>query len=358
MAEESRAWTYTAGYPDTLKLSNISYPHTDEIVKGFGPPRILVRVHACALNPVDIQMMNLPSWKLPWNSLYGKEKGTVCDFSGTVMAGGETGFKQGDEVFGLTLKAFEAASGASTGGGALGEVADLNMSNCVVARKPKEWSHEKAAAISLVWLTAKQLIDSVAQYVDGSKNKRVAILGGSSATGTYSIILAKRKGWKVVTTSSSKNKDFVTNSLKADEHVDYTTQNTREAVTKFEPDAVIDCVGGTECIGIASSKRYSTIVGDKTGRTSMGGPYTYYDYLHPYRAAVQWLRWAKGQFGMGESYDIVMLGMKQEWLEDATKTLSTDDIYIDSTFAFEDAKQAFERLNTGRARGKVVVKTI
>ena len=59
---------------------------------------------------------------------------------------------------------------------------------------------------------------------------------------------------------------------------------------------------------------------------------------------------------MGESYDVVVLELKKEWLQEAVDTLRTDEIFIDSTFNFEDAKKAFERLNTGRARGKVVVK--
>lgn len=266
-----------------------------------------------------------------------------------VKAGGRSGFQQGDEIFGLTLKPFMPY------GGSLSTLAEFNMANSVAVKKPKEWSHEKAAAISLVWLTAKQCIETASRYVeDGSK--RIAILGGSSSTGIYMIKLAKQRGWKVITTSSGKNKDFCTNDLNADEHVDYTTQNVREGVSKFSPDAVIDCVGGTDCIGLPSSKCYLTIVGDKTGRTSMGGPYTYFDFLAPHRAAMQWYRWAKGMAGLGEFYDVVILGMKTEWLEEAKQVLSADDIYIDSTFAFDDAKAAFERLNSGRARGKVVVK--
>jgi reticulon-4-interacting protein 1, mitochondrial len=292
--------------------------------------------------------MNLPSWRIPGYNKPGK--GTVCDFSGTVIAGGRTGFIQGDEVFGLTLKPFEAC------GGALAEMAEFNMANCVAAKKPTGWSHEKAAAISLVWLTAKACIESVERYVDDSQSKRIAILGGSSATGMYSVLLAKRKGWKVITTSSGRNKDFVTSApFNADAHVDYTTQNVRSAIAEFEPSAVIDCVGGTECVGLPTSKRYVSIVGDKTGRTWMGGPYTYFDILSPHHAAMQWFRWARGYFGLGESYDIILLGMKKEWLEEAKNTLSPDDIFIDSTYAFEDAKSAFEKLNTGRARGKVVI---
>ena len=355
--QEARAWTYTSGYPATLKLTTI-HPPTASILKsngGYGKEsdtsHLLVTIHACALNPVDIQMMNLAEWKKPWSGLYEMEKGCVCDFSGTVLgASGAKEFKAGDEIFGLTLKPY------APNGGALAEIADLSLDNTVAVKKPTEWSHEKAAAISLVWLTAKACVESVAAWVEQSKNKRIAVLGGSSATGIYTILLAKRKGWKVITTSSAHNTDFLTADLKADAHVDYTSQNVREGVSFFEPDAVIDCVGGTECIGLPSSKRYITIVGDKTGRTSMGGPYTYWDYLAPHRMALQWLRWAKGYVGLGESYDVVILGMKSEWLEEAKETLTPEEVYVDSTFAFEDAKAAFERLNTGRARGKVVVK--
>jgi len=53
---------------------------------------------------------------------------------------------------------------------------------------------------------------------------------------------------------------------------------------------------------------------------------------------------------------VIILDMKNEILEDAKQTLTPDEIFIDSVYSFQDAKQAFERLNTGRARGKVVIK--
>jgi reticulon-4-interacting protein 1, mitochondrial len=238
----------------------------------------------------------------------------------------------------------------------------LTWRQCVVAvKKPKEWSHEKAAAISLVWLTAKSCIANVERYVEDSSSKRVAVLGGSSAVGIYTIMLAKERGWKVVSTSSGRNKEFVTDVLKADQHVDYSKENVRTGVQQFAPAAVIDCVGGTDCIGLPSSKRYITIVGDKTGRSSMGGPATYYPSplsgpIALYQAAVQWTRWARGAYGLGESYDVIILDMNAGWLEEAKSFLKPEQIYVDSVFDFDEAKKAFERLNTGRARGKVVVK--
>lgn len=342
----ARAWVYTNGYPDTLKFSKVTLPAQAP------KDHILVRVACCALNPVDIQMMNMPKWNMP-TFLGGdgkKEKTTVMDFSGKVLSTGSDKFKEGDEIFGMALVPYAPA------GGALAEIADFDLKTTPAVKKPSGWTFEKAASISLVWLTAKACIDAVAPWVERTQSKRLAVLGGSSATGMYSIILAKRRGWKVVATSSGRNKDFVTNSLNADAHVDYTTQDVRTGISAFEPDAVIDCVGGTECIALPSSKRYITIVGDKTGRTMMGGPYTYFDYTHPYYAAAQWIRWARGQYSLGESYDVIILSPKKEWLEEAKETLTPEDLYIDSVHTFENAKEAFERLNTGRAKGKVVIR--
>jgi NADPH:quinone reductase-like Zn-dependent oxidoreductase len=251
---DSRAWTYTGGgYPAGLKSTVVEVPRGCELKGLWSTPHMLVNIQACALNPVDIQMINLLSSLIPLKS-YQSEKGVACDFSATVSAGGRTGFMKGDEIFGMTLKPYKY------GGGALAEMAELDMSNTVAVKKPAEWSWQQAAAIPLVWLTARTCIANVEDYVEQAPGKRLAVLGGSSATGIYTIMLAKKRGWKVITTSSAKNKDFVTSTLGADQHVDYTSvSSVRSAVQAFEPDAVVDCVGGTECVGLPSSKRYITI---------------------------------------------------------------------------------------------------
>jgi len=48
--------------------------------------------------------------------------------------------------------------------------------------------------------------------------------------------------------------------------------------------------------------------------------------------------------------------MKKEWLQEATELLTAEQVFVDSVFQFDEAKKAFGRLNTGRAKGKVVVK--
>jgi len=68
------------------------------------------------------------------------------------------------------------------------------------------------------------------------------------------------------------------------------------------------------------------------------------------------LRHLLGYYGLTQlSYACVNLEMKKDWLEE-TLHLPADKITIDSTFTFDNAKLAFEKLNTGRARGKVIIK--
>ena len=338
-ATQCKAWTFTSGgYPSSLRLSSITPPSKNEVK----PNHILVKIQAAALNPVDIQIMNLPFFSIPL-PMFQAEKTICSDFSGTVIQGGEgSGFSEGDEVFGVSMKPNNPC------GGTLSEIAHIDLASACVVKKPKEWTFREAAGLGCVFLTAKTSISKVEDYVQSSSSKRLVVLGGSSACGIYTILLAKRRGWKVLATCSGRNADFVRGTLCADEVVEYTKQNVREEAKKFKPDAVIDDVGGTECIGL--SKRYVTIVGDKTGRTTMGGPLTYYLSFVPR----QWIRWTLGRIGLIESYDVIMLDLKNEYLEEA-KELHKDQIFIDSTFSMENAKNAYERLNTGRARGKVVV---
>lgn len=337
------AWVYTDTYPQGLKQGKVTIPSESE-----DDDKVIIEVNASALNPVDIQTMNL---KRKTESEKGKEWGIGCDFSGKIIKA--KGFKKGEEVFGISFSAFTPLRS-----GTLSKVAILDANKTCLINKPASWTNEQASALPLVWLTAKKCIEDVKPFISkdsSQKEKRVIVLGGSSAVGIYTIILAKRLGWKVFTTSSSKNKEFLQEKLQVDKHVDYTNQDVRAKAIEFKPQAVIDCVGGTECIGISGNLRYISIVGDKTGRETMGGPYTYYDWTAPGYVIRQWIRWAKGFIGLGESYDVVILDPKREWLEESTTIISPDSIYIDSVFPFDKADQAFQRLNTGRAKGKVVV---
>lgn len=182
---QAKAWTYTTGgYPSALRLSSITPPSKNEVKANH----ILVRIRSAALNPVDIQIMNLVAWSIPLPMLTAEK--TMCsDFSGTVLQGGEgSGFSEGDEVLGVAMKPFNPC------GGTLSEVADLDLTSTCVIKKKSDWTFNQAASLPCVFLTARTSIERVAPYVEPSASKRVVILGGSSSCGIYGVQLAKKRG--------------------------------------------------------------------------------------------------------------------------------------------------------------------
>lgn len=94
MSDTMNAWTYGhEGYPAALRQTTLPKP------KSPSSTEIHVRVRAAAINPVDIQLMNLPVWPYLPTYFARADKGIAHDFSGIVEeAGSASGFKKGDEV--------------------------------------------------------------------------------------------------------------------------------------------------------------------------------------------------------------------------------------------------------------------
>lgn len=364
-----KKWVYTTGgFPACLRQTTYTAPSPSTLK----PTEIQIRVKAFAINPVDVQAMNLyktsPSL-LPWplsllSSADPNDEHEACeDFSGTVVhAGPASGFQPGEDVFGITMApmngkgtasevlTLDTAASSTSGGGAV-----------AVARKPEAWGHVQAAALPLVWLTARVIVEGVQARVQGSADKWLVVLGGSSSTGMYTVRIAKARGWKVLATCSGRNAEFVKRDLGADEVVDYTAvssvpaaiyQKLLPSIEKGDGVIIADCVGGTECLYDATlgSKisRFVTIVGDKSDRSSMGGPAIYAYY--PRMVA----RWLWGQTGLGVHYDCVILQTRRDWLEEAGRTLAKEEVVVDSTFKFDELPKALEKMVGGRVRGKLV----
>ncbi|KAI1370680.1 alcohol dehydrogenase [Hypoxylon crocopeplum] len=331
MSGMMKAWTFThGGYPKALQLSDLPSD-----VRPLKPSEIRVRTKAASINPVDVQLVSYPLLPYLPNFIIPSHKGVGEDFSGVVeAAGSSSGFKPGDEAFGII---------PFIPGGTLQEEIQIDTKASVVALKPTDWSWEQAAALPLVWLTARTTIAQVESHV---KNGKVAILGGSSSCGMYAVYLARLRGWTVMASCSGRNADFV-RSMGASDVVDYTTTSVPERVKAFAPDVVIDFVGGTGCLGIAKS--YVTVVGDKTDRLLPGGRHIY--LWNPQML----LRALFGRIGLGPSYTCINIEFKSSFLEEVL-SLPKDKIILDSTFEFNQVKEAFDRLNTGRTRGKIVIK--
>ena len=224
------------GDPDVLALVDRHEP----VVGGND---VLIEVRAASLNPLDFKVRE------------GKAKLALplsppialgCDVAGVVSAtGGDvTRFTVGDEVYARLEKLRM---------GGLSERVAAHES--VVAKKPERASFVEAAAVPLAALTALQALRECARLERG---QRVLIHAGAGGVGTFAIQIAKILGLYVITTTSTKNIDFV-KALGADEVVDYTKEKVIERVRAV--DAVFDTLGTTERESIAVTKRGDTVVG-------------------------------------------------------------------------------------------------
>lgn len=257
----------------------------------------------------------------------------------------------------------------------MSEIAVIDVTRSTVIQKPPQLSWVQAAALPLVFLTAKTCLSppylllppSAEPTAAHRTSPTIVVLGGSSAVGQYVVQLAKKElRANVVATCSSRNVEFV-KELGADTVIDYTSEDVMARLRQLRPDggyvSVIDCVGGTDIVHLAPdilaprSREFpaggslTTIVGDKTSRSSMGGSIL---YLTTPRMLARML---KGWAGYGFRYSCIMMANHKEWLAEVGHLVADGNlrVEIDSEFEFEDVEKAYERLNTGRARGKIVV---
>src|SRR5919106_5357985 len=192
--------------------------------------KVLVSVKAAGGNPSD--------WKLRegfFKQMVPLEFPATLgmDFSGVIEKIGEgvaSDLKQGDEVYGQ--------AGVLAGGtGAFAETALTNENS--IAHKPKTLSHEQAAGLPTVGVSAWQ---ALIETMGLSKGQKILIHGGAGGIGSISIQLANYLGAHVATTVSTDDTEFV-KDLAASELVDYKTQKF-EDVLSHDYDAVFDTVGG------------------------------------------------------------------------------------------------------------------
>ena len=207
------------GGPEVLHYGDVPQPqlkHDD----------VLIRVHAAAINPVDVAlrqgyMAEYVSIKFPF--ILG------CDVSGTIESVGSdtNGFRVGEDVF---------ARSDFSRDGSYAEYIAVPASE--VQRKPESLDHAHAAALPHVSLTAWTTLVGTANLSPGQK---VLIHGASGGVGHIAVQLAKLRGAHVIGTASTNNQDFL-RQLGADEVIDYTT--TRFEDVAKQVDVVLDTIGG------------------------------------------------------------------------------------------------------------------
>jgi NADPH2:quinone reductase len=155
-----------------------------------GPHDLLVRVMACAVNPVDTKIR-----KALGDGPHDTPRILGFDAAGVVTAIGAqvTGFAPGDEVF---------YSGDVTRPGSNAEFHAVDAR--LVAKKPRSWSFAESAALPLVALTAWELLFE-RMGVDpagADRGKALLVINGAGGVGSALIPLALAAGLETVVTAS------------------------------------------------------------------------------------------------------------------------------------------------------------
>ena len=277
---------------------------------------VLIEVHAASVNPVDGILQ----------AGYLKEMMPITfpftmgfDVSGVVVEVGDqvSKFKIGDEVF-------SRPNGMQAG--TIAEYAVIKEEELAI--KPSNISHQEAASIPLVGLTAWQAMVTKGNLQKGQK---ILIHAGSGGVGTLAIQMAKHLGAEVATTTSAVNAEMVKN-LGADVVIDYKTQKFEEELSDY--DLVFDMMGGEIMEkSFKILKKGGCLVSIK-GEDSKGLAKQY-----------------------GVRFEAFFMWPSGEMLSQLAQLISDGALkpVIDRTFLIDQVQEAYGYLQGGRAKGKIVI---
>jgi NADPH:quinone reductase-like Zn-dependent oxidoreductase len=321
-ASQMRAATIDRyGSPDVIAITTIDRPTPSA-------HEVLVGVRAAAVNPLDWHMLTGTPWLLRLQGGFRTPKTKVLgvDIAGVVEAVGQdvTRFVVGDEVF----------------GGARGGFAEhAVVKEATLMHKPDNVTFEAAAAVPVAALTALQGLRDHGKLQAG---QHVVINGASGGVGTYAVQLAKHLGAEVTGVCSTRNVDMV-RDLGADHVVDYTAED----FTNGGPyDLLLDNVGNRKSSQI---KRCLTPTGTYVG---VGGPKG--RILGPLKHMIK----SMASFALSKRRAASFMAKHtHDDMELLRSLLASGELrsVIDTVYPLVKIGDALRHLETGRARGKIIV---
>lgn len=302
-----------------------------------GPDDVVVEVEAAGLNLLDSKIRG-GEFKpiLP----YKPPLVLGHDLAGTVVKVGAKvrRFKPGDAVY------------ARPRDGQIGTFAErIAVKEADLAPKPANLSMAQAASIPLVGLTAWQVLVERARIKPGQK---VLIHAGSGGVGTFAIQLAKHLGATVATTASAA----MVNELGADVVIDYRSQKFEEELSGY--DVVLNSLdAGTLEKSLKVLKPGGKLISisgppDPAFARAQGLNAVLRLVLRVMSAGIR--RKAKRA---GVDYSFLFMRADGGELDRITKLIEDGTIrpVVDRVFPFGQLNEAFAYIDTGRAKGKVVV---
>ena len=313
------------GGPDVLKVEEVEKPVPND-------NQVLVRVRAASVNPLDLTIRG------PWliRPMLGlrkpKDTRLGVDYAGTVEAVGKnvTQFKPGDEAF----------------GGKNGAIAEYvcALADRAVVLKPANVTFEQAAAVPVAAITALQGLRDKGKIQAGQK---VLINGASGGVGTFAVQIAKSFGADVTGVCSTRNLDLV-QSIGADHVIDYTKEDFTKTDQRY--DLIFDLVGNHSF----SERRRVLNPNGICVMAGLGGAGWHEGFAT--RLLGELNGYLRSRFVSQKFIAYIAQFNKADMtiLADLMQSEKMTPV-IDRTFRFNETVDALRYLETGHARGKVVI---
>ena len=295
---------------------------------------VLVRVHASAVNPVDLFPTTRAGYTMRRFGREPKRAVLGTDFAGIVESVGKSvsKFHPGDRVFGAKRGAFAEYLCVAESG--------------PVAMLPANISFEQAAAVPVAAATALQAVRDHGHVQPGQK---VLINGASGGVGTFAVQIAKAFGAEVTGVCSSSKVEKA-RSLGADHVIDYTAEDFTRNGLRY--DVLLDIAGShslSECRRVLERNATYVLVGASAIQHSSS-----------WRALSRFATVRFESVGASQKVAMYITKMIQSDLEVLRDLLAAGKVtpVIDRCYELSDVSEAFRYFEEGHAKGKIVVSGI
>jgi NADPH:quinone reductase-like Zn-dependent oxidoreductase len=332
------------GGPEVLQYTDVPEP-------AIRATDVLVRVHACALNRLDLWVRGgLPNVPIPLPHIPGSDvSGEVAKIGAdvtsvrvgqkVVLAPGVTCGKCPACLAGLDNRCRQFTNLGYMIDGGCAEFVRAPEVNCFAC--PENFSFEQAASVPLVFQTAWHMLLTRAELQPGED---VLILGAGSGVGSAAIQIAKFFGARVIATAGTDEKLEKARQLGADQTINHKSQKIREEVRRITGNRGVDVV--FEHVGTATWDDSIASLAPQ-GRLVTCGATTGYD------AKIDLRFLFSRQLSLLGSY----MGTKSEF-RTMLKLVAAGKLrpIVDRVFPLAEAAAAHTYLESGQQFGKVVLR--
>jgi NADPH:quinone reductase-like Zn-dependent oxidoreductase len=313
------------GSADVLELGDVDMPVPKD-------DEVLLRVHAAGVDPGVWHLMTGMPYLLRLFG-YGLRRPKVRvrgrDVAGRVEAVGKdvTGFRPGDEVFGICE-------------GSFAEYACARADKLVP--KPANLSFEQAAVVPISALTALHGVRDTGRVRPG---QRVVVIGAAGGVGSFAVQLAKAFGAEVTGVCSTTKTDLV-RSIGAEHVIDYTREDFADGTRHW--DLVLDTAGNrplSQLQRALTPKGTLVLVGGEGGGRWLGG-FERQLFWAPVRSLF-----------VGQRLRSLVSKERKDDLRTLRELIEAGKVtpVIDRTYPLAEAPEAIRYLAQGHPRGKVAV---